>query len=70
MQRRVTCFLGLLILLFLGSTSVLGVESNFCPDLFRGDQTVLDLPQEEVYTPEKGLVPRNQVLLEIATGTW
>jgi hypothetical protein len=79
MQKRTFYFFGLLIILLFGSSMVLGAESNFCPDPSSKGQTVLDLPQvenpavggEEILVSGKSVsVKRNQVLLEIAEGTW
>jgi len=79
MQKRTFYFFGLLIILLFGSSMVLGAESNFCPDPSSKGQTILDLPQvenpavggEEILVSGKSAsVKRNQVLLEIATGTW
>jgi len=79
MQKRMFYFFGLLIILLFGVSMVLGAESNFCPDPSSKGQTVLDLPQvenpavggEEILVSGKSAsVKRNQVLLEIAEGTW
>jgi len=71
MQKRTFYLLGLFIILLLGSNIVLWAESNFCPDPFGEGKTVLDSPQEEIsISVNSALAPRNQVLLEIGTGTW
>lgn len=70
MQKRISYFVGLLITLFLGSSLVIGGDSGICPDPHQG-YVAPDVFQEEAVPMEtKTLVPRNQVLLEIATGTW
>jgi hypothetical protein len=78
MQKRTFCFFGLLVILLFGSSRV-GAESNFCPDPSGKGQTVLDLPLgenpalggKEILVSEKSAsIKRNQVLLEVAEGTW
>jgi hypothetical protein len=71
MQKRTFYLLGFFIILLLGSNMVLWAESNFCPDPFSEGKIVLDSPQEEIPVPlNSPSVPRNQVLLELGTGTW
>ena len=71
MQKRVLFAVGFLIILVFGSGVTLGTDLNVCPIILDGDKAVVDLPQEKVLAPEKNYsVPRNQVLLEIATATW
>lgn len=71
MQKRVLFAVGFLIILVFASGVTLGTDSNFCPIILDGDKTAVDLAQEKVLAPEKNYsVPRDQVLLEIATATW
>jgi hypothetical protein len=68
-KKRTFYLFGLLIILFLGSSIVLGGDAGYCPDPF--SKVILDQPQEEVLTLETNFsIPRNQVLLEIITATW
>jgi len=70
-KKRTFYLFGLLIILFLGSSIVLGGDAGYCPDPFSQDKVILDQPQEEVLTLGTNFsISRNQVLLEIATGTW
>lgn len=65
MQKRTSYLFGLLIILFLGSSIVLGGDAGICPIHSNESRTILDLPQEEILTPRQNYsVPRNQVLLE------
>ena len=66
MQKRMFYVLGLLMVLFLGSSVVLGGDAGVCPIHSTDGKAILDLPQEEVLTSKGNYsVPRNQVLLEM-----
>jgi hypothetical protein len=66
MQKRMSYVLGLLIILFFGSSIVFGADSGVCPIHPAGNTAILELPQEQVLAPGKSYsVPRNQVLLEV-----
>lgn len=70
MSKRTCYLLGILILLVFGSSVAFGIDTKVCPVGSTEGQTVLDLPQKETPVPENSAsVPRNQVLLEIATST-
>jgi hypothetical protein len=71
MQKRTSYFLGFLIILFLGSSIVLGGDSGVCPLPSTSDQTVLSSPAEPDIDPiENFTIQRNCVLLELFAGTW
>lgn len=71
MQKITSCISGLLVILFFASSIVLGEDSGSCPIGLPNNQTVLNSPVEPVVGWASNLsVPRNQVLLEIFTGTW
>jgi hypothetical protein len=71
MQKEVSSGLELLIVLLFGLSINAWAGSNFCPIHFTPSKAILDLPQKEVFTPGTNYsIPRNQVLLEISTGTW
>ncbi len=67
MQRIMLHVLGILIILFLGSSIVPGVDAGVCPVDPADNNAVVDLPQEEAPPSGKGTyyVDRNQVLLEV-----
>ncbi len=70
MQKRSSCILGLLVILFLGSSIVLGGDSGVCLIPSTNDHTVLSPPEETVPAPtENPTVPRNCVLLELFAST-
>lgn len=70
MQKRTCYVLGLLIVLFLGSSIVLGGDSGVCPLPSRNNQAVLSPSGEAVTAPaENPTVPRNCVLLELFAST-
>jgi hypothetical protein len=71
MQKRVLFAVGFMIILIFASGVTLGIDSNFCPIILDGNKTAVDSPEAKILAPEKNYsVPRNQVLLEIATATW
>jgi hypothetical protein len=71
MKRRTLYLLGLLVMFCFGSSTALGADLSLCPIHSTNNKAVLDLPQGKIFTPGKNYsVPRNQVLLEIGTGTW
>ena len=71
MQKRVLFAVGFLIILVFAAGATLGTDANFCPIILDGDKTAVDSPGAKVLAPENNYsVPRNQVLLEIATATW
>jgi hypothetical protein len=72
MQKRTSYFLGFLIILFFGSSIVLGGDSGVCPLPSTSDQTILSSPAEQpgIDPVENFTVPRNCVLLELFAGTW
>jgi hypothetical protein len=66
MQKRMFYVLGLLMVLFLGSSVVLGGNVDVCPVHSTEGKAILDLRQEEVLTSKGNYsVPRNRVLLEM-----
>jgi hypothetical protein len=71
MQKRTFYLLGLLIILFFGSSIVLGGDAGVCPVPSPQMQTTLDLPQPEGGSAleQAGSVPRNCVLLELFAST-
>ena len=72
MQRRITFWLGFLLVLFWGWSDIAWSGSNVCPVRTTQGKTTLDSSEKEEIPAEGKIysVPRNQVLLEIATGTW
>jgi hypothetical protein len=71
MRKRTSCVLGFLIVFVFGLSTVLWADSGFCPIPSAEYEAISDLPQEEVGAlRENYSIPRNQVLLEIGTGTW
>lgn len=70
MQKKISSVLGLLIVLFLGSSIVLGGDSGVCFIPSTSNHAVLSSPGEAVPAPaENPTVPRNQVLLELFART-
>jgi hypothetical protein len=67
MQRMMLNILGILIILFLGSSIVPAVDAGVCPVDPADKSAVVDLPREEVLPAGKGhtFVDRDQVLLEV-----
>jgi hypothetical protein len=71
MKKKTFYLLGLLTILFLGSTIVLGGDSGVCLIPSANNQTILSSPAEPFTAPaENFTVPRNQVLLELFAATW
>ncbi len=71
MKERVCFSLVLLIVLVFAFSITMGTDLNYCPIPAEMDKVAVELPQVKVLTPEKSYsVPRDQVLLETATGTW
>jgi hypothetical protein len=71
MQKKMVCVLIFVIVLLIGASTVLWADSTFCPIQPPGDKDVVDLPQKKISgTGKVYSVPRNQVLVEMATATW
>ena len=72
MKKRTFYLLGILIILFFGSSIVLGGDSSVCPVQSPPMQTTLDLPQQEegAALEQAASIQRNCVLLELFAGTW
>jgi hypothetical protein len=72
MQKRTFYLLGFLMILFFGSSIVLGGDAGVCPVPYSQMQTTLDLPQPEggAALEQAATVPRNCVLVELFDGTW
>jgi hypothetical protein len=71
MQKKVSCGLGLMVILFSGFSINAWSGSDFCPIDFTQAETIMALPQKENRLPKTSCsIPRNQVLLEIITATW
>jgi hypothetical protein len=71
MQRKTPYVLIFVIVLLLGASMVLWADSNFCPIQPAGDKAFVDLPQKKVLSTEEVYsIPRDQVLVEMATATW
>ncbi|MGB2697487.1 MAG: hypothetical protein WBD28_06455 [Candidatus Zixiibacteriota bacterium] len=71
MQKKMTYVLIFVIVLLLGASTVLWSDSTFCPIQPAGDKDAVDLPQKRISGTGKAYsVPRNQVLVEMATATW
>lgn len=71
MQKRISRRLTLLIFLFFSLSINAWSVSNFCVFQSDQDKTIQDLSEEEFIEPEAEYsIPRDQVLLEIFTGTW
>jgi hypothetical protein len=65
-----SCF-GLLMVLLSGWLTLLWAGVDFYWLDYTRSRNVVDLPQEESVAPGTDCaVPRNQVLLEVITGTW
>lgn len=71
MQKKRSYVLVFLIVLLFRFAIALGVDSNLSPAPSTKDQTILSSPKVTVssFVPNFS-VPRDQVLVEIATGTW
>jgi hypothetical protein len=66
MEKKMVCALGLLIVLFFGSSIFLWADPGICPVRPGENMTTLDRPQEEVLTAGENLATgRSQVLLEL-----
>jgi hypothetical protein len=71
MQKEASSGVELLIVLLFGLSINASAGSDFCLIHFTPSEAILDLPRKEVFTPGTNYsIPRNQVLLEIGTGTW
>jgi len=71
MQKKTPYVLIVVIVLLFGASTVLWSDSNFCPIQLAGDKAFEDLPQNKVLsTGEVYSIPRDQVLVEMATATW
>jgi len=71
MKERVCFSLVLLLVLVFASSVTMGTDLNYCPIPPEMDKAAVDMPQAKVLAPEKSYsVPRDQVLLETATGVW
>ena len=71
MQKKMAFVLIFVIVLLLGASTVLRADSTFCPIQPAGDNDFVDLPQKNISATGKAYsVPRNQVLVEMATATW
>jgi len=71
MQKKVSYGLVLMIVLLSGFSINVWSGSNFCPVHSTQAETMMALPQKENRLPKTSYsIPRNQVLLEIITGTW
>ena len=72
MQKKVSYRLGLFMVLWSVWSAVAWSGSNICPVHTTQSKTTLDSSKKEEIPAEGKIysVPRNQVLLEIATGTW
>lgn len=71
MQKKTPYVLIVVIVLLLGASTVLWSDSNICPIQLTGDKTFEDLPQNMILSTGKVYsIPRDQVLVEMATATW
>ena len=71
MQKKTPYILIFVIVFLLGASPVLWSDSNFCPVQTAGDKATVDSPQKKILnTGEVYSIPRNQVLVEMATATW
>ncbi len=70
-QNRITNIMGLLIILISGSGIILWPDSDIASVDSTYDLDVAHMTQYEVFRSRTSYsIPRDQVLLEIATGTW
>lgn len=71
MLKKMRYVLVFMIVFLLGVSMVLWADSNFCPIKTAGDEAFGDLPQNRVLNTGKVYsIPRDQVLVEMATATW
>jgi len=70
-QKRLSYIVGLVIILLFGSSIISLADSDLFPIGSEDSEDAADMTRKEVLTARKShSLPRNQVLLEIATATW